>query len=268
MKILALLTIFVLIFGTTIFVNDAYAQNVPSILLHIATQADKQIQNQLYQVYGDEVPEKIQSLYAKGHTTVNSLEKSLLDNVKQTKKDFLTSMKLFKQISKMIPESVTETKVILSNTSYSNLSSQFDRLEKYVLTLKTISKKLDAKIDFEDVDNLLIKTHNQINDGAENTSETIIQLKSLIKSIQKDIRDSTSHGESDRVKQFVKKQLDVIESKLIEATESGTDQNQIDKAYELIDDIRDLISKNQINDAKMVFHELYKLLKNIWYSMG
>ena len=100
MKILALFTIFVLIFGTTSFVNDAYAQNDLSILLHITTQADKQIQNQLHQVYGNDVPEKIQSLYDKGHMTVNSLEKSLPDDVKQAKKDFLTSMKLFKQISR------------------------------------------------------------------------------------------------------------------------------------------------------------------------
>ena len=258
MKILALFTIFVLIFGTTTFVNDAYAQNDLSILLRIATQADKQIQNQLYQVYGNEVPEKIQSLYAKGHTAVNSLEKSLPNDVKQTKKDFLTAMKLFKQISKMTSEPTVKVQITISHIDQ---SSQLDRLEKYVLMLKTISTRLNADINFENIDNLLIKTRNQINDGTENPSENINQLKSLIKSIQKDIRESTSHSAFDR-------QLDRIEKKLDKAEEIGADQNLINEAHELIDEIKILIDKNQINDAKMVFHELNKLLKNIQYSIG
>ncbi|MBU27022.1 MAG: hypothetical protein CMO15_03190 [Thaumarchaeota archaeon] len=265
MKILALFTIFVLIFGTTTFVNDAYAQNDLSILFHIATQADKQIQNQLYQVYGNEVPEKIQSLYTKGHTAVNSLEKSLPNDVKQTKKDFLTAMKLFKQISKMTSEPIVKVQITIS---YIDQSSQLDRLEKYVLMLKTISTRLDANINFENVDNILIKTRNQINEGTENPSENINQLKSLIKSIQKDIRESTSHSAFDRIKQFVDRQLDRIDKKLDKAEEIGADQNLINEAHELIDEIKILIDKNQINDAKMVFHELNKLLKNIQYSIG
>ena len=49
MKTLAVFTIFVLIFGTTStsFTSNAYAQDDPYVLLRIATQADKQIINQL-----------------------------------------------------------------------------------------------------------------------------------------------------------------------------------------------------------------------------
>ena len=62
MKTLALFTIFVLISGvaSTSLVNDAYAQNDPNVLLRIATQADKQILNQLDRSYGDSIPSKIQ----------------------------------------------------------------------------------------------------------------------------------------------------------------------------------------------------------------
>ena len=54
MKTLAIFTIFVLISGVafTSSANNAYAQNDPSILLRIATQADKQILNQLDRSYG------------------------------------------------------------------------------------------------------------------------------------------------------------------------------------------------------------------------
>ena len=80
MKTLALFTVFVLTFGTTStsLINDVYAQNDPNVLLHIATQADTQILNQLDSTYGNSVPSDIQVLYEKGHMTVVSLENSLL----------------------------------------------------------------------------------------------------------------------------------------------------------------------------------------------
>ena len=98
MKTLAIFTIFVLISGVafTSSANNAYAQNDPSILLRIATQADKQILNQLDRSYGDSIPSKIQTLYEKGHTSVESLKNSLSDNIEQAREDFLTAMKSFK----------------------------------------------------------------------------------------------------------------------------------------------------------------------------
>ncbi len=73
MKILALFTIFVLIFGTASpsLINNAYAaQNDPNVLLRIATQADKQILNQLERSYGDSIPNDIQILYVQGAVAV------------------------------------------------------------------------------------------------------------------------------------------------------------------------------------------------------
>ena len=76
MKKLALFAIIVLIFGTISpsLTNQAYAQNDPSILLRIAIQADKQIVNQLNNVYSNQIPNNIKILYDKGHTAVKSLD--------------------------------------------------------------------------------------------------------------------------------------------------------------------------------------------------
>ena len=270
MKTLVLFTIFVLIFGTvsTSLVSDVYAQNDPNILLRIATQADKQIENQLDHVYGNSVPVEIQSLYAQGHAAVNSLENSLPDDVEQAKEDFLTAMKSFMQISRMISGSVTEAKVATSTTvSDRDLSSELDRLEKYVQNLKTISEKHNTGINFEKIDSLINEAHNQLDDGTGNPSEIIDKLKRLINSIQKDIREFASQGASDRIKQFVDKQLGKIEKKLTRALDAGAADAQIDKAHELIDQIKVLISENEIDNAKMVFHELNKLMKNIERSV-
>jgi hypothetical protein len=260
---------FVLIFGTasTSLVNDAYAQNDMNILLRIASQADSQIENQLNNSYGDEWPEDIRSLYDEGHKAVESIEDSLDNNPEQAKKDFLIAMKSFKQISKMISEPTTESKTTEYYDSYRHLSSQLDRIEKYVKTLKTISEKHDLVIDFSQVDYLIEQAREQIDDEDGNPSELINQLRGIIDSIKEDIHDSASDGASDRVKQFVNKQLDNIERKLVKASNAGADPNQIDEASQLIDEIRNLISENQIDDAKIVFHELNKLLKNIERSV-
>jgi len=263
------LIIFVLVLGitSTSLVSDAYAQNDPDILLQIATQADKQIQNQLNEIFNNSSPVEIQLLYDKGHQSVKSLKNSLPDDVKQAKKDFLTAMKSFKEISKIISKSTSMTKST-TNISDVDFSSQLDRLEKYIKTLKIISKKHDAKVDFREVTDLIQEVRNQINHGIGNPSDTIDQLKRLITSIEKNIRDSPSHETSDRIKQFVNKQLISIEKKLDKALESGATKTQIDKSHELIKEIRYLISENQIDNAKIVFHELIKLLKDVELSVN
>ena len=55
-----------------------------------------------------------------------------------------------------------------------------------------------------------------------------------------------SHGSSDRVKEFVAKQLEKIEKKLDRTQEAGADQTQIDNAHQLMAEIRELVSNNQI----------------------
>ena len=269
MKTLAIFTIFVLVFGTasTSLVSDAYAQNDPNILLRIAEQADKQIKNQLDSSYGDSIPSDIEDLYDQGHKAVESLEESLPDNIEQAREDFLTAMKSFKQISRIISEPVEETTISkFTKVVNRDLSSELDRLEKYVKNLKTISEKHNTKISFEEIDKAIDDAQIQIDEGTA-TPEIIDQLKHLINSIQKEIRESASHGTSDRIKQFVDKQIQKIEKKLTKASDAGADETQIGEAFDLITKIRSLIESNDIDNAKIVFHELNKLVKNIERSV-
>ena len=119
MKKLALFAIFVLIFGTMSpsLVNHAYAQNDPSILLRIAIQADKQIVNQLDRVYGNQIPDNIQIIYDKGHTAVQSLDESLPNDIKKAKKDFLSAMNAFMQISRTISQPAVKVVITSEKTS-------------------------------------------------------------------------------------------------------------------------------------------------------
>ena len=270
MKKLAVFVIIVLIFGTISpsLVNGAYAQNDPSILLRIAVQADKQIVNQLDRVYGDQIPTNLQILYDKGHGSVYSLDQSLPDDIEKAKQDFLLAMNSFMQISRIISQSSEKVVVVTASNTSRNSDSEIDRLEKYVKTLETISKKYNADVesDFIKIYDLIQELRQQVNDLNE-VSVGIKKIKIILDSIKNDIRESALEQRSDFIKQFFDRLLDQIDKLLTKAQNDGVDQIQIDKGHELILEIRELLSKNQINDAKVVYLELKELMKNIGYSI-
>ena len=271
MKKLAVFAIIVLIFGTISpsLVNGAYAQNDPSILLRIAVQADKQIVNQLDNVYGDQIPNNLQILYDKGHGAVYSLDESLPDDIEKAKQDFLLAMNSFMQISRIISQSSEKTVVVtVSNTSNRNLSDELDRLVTYVKSLETISKKYDTdtESDFIKIYDLIQELRQQANDLNE-VSIGIKKIKIIIDSIKNDIQESASKYQSDFIKRFFDRLLNQVDKQLTKAQDDGVDQTQIDKGHKLILEIRELLSKNQIKDAKVLFAELKGLMENISYPI-
>ena len=273
MKKLALFAIIVLIFGTISpsLANQAYGQNDPGILLRIATQADKQLVNQLDKKYQNEIPNNINILYEKGHRAVESLDESLSNNdIEKAKQDFLLAMNSFMQISRIISQSSEKVIVVnVSEKSNQNLESKLDRLEKYVKTLESISNKhiIDQNANnFTSAYSLIQEIRNQINTN-EDSSKNINELKDLIKSIINEIRNSMAERQSNSIKNFFEKFLVQIDQKLMQAKDLGRDEIEIDRANELILEIRELLSKNQINDAKTVYSELKVVLKNIGISV-
>ena len=272
MKKLAVFAIIVLIFGTVSpsLVDRAYGQNDPSILLRIAVQADKQIVNQLDRVYGDQIPNNLQILYDKGHRAVYSLDESLPDDIEKAKQDFLLAMNSFMQISRIISQSSEKAVVVtVSDKSNRDLTSEIDRLEKYVKTWEKISKKYNTNVesDFIKIYDLIQELRIQINNGYGSYDDVINEIKIILDSIKNDIRESAIEQRSDFIKRFFDRLLDRIDKQLTKAQDDNIDQIQIDKAYALILEIRELLSKNQINDAKVVFAELKGLMKNIGYSI-
>ena len=272
MKKLAVFTIIVLIFGTVSpsLVDRAYGQNDPSILLRIAVQADKQIVNQLDRVYGDQIPNNLQILYDKGHRAVYSLDESLPDDIEKAKQDFLVAMNSFMQISRIISQSSEKAVVVtVSDKSNRDSTSEIDRLEKYVKTLEKISKKYNTNVesDFIKIYDLIQELRIQINDEYGAYDDVINEIKIILNSIKNDIRESAIKHKSDFIKRFFDRLLNQIDKLLTHAQDNDVDQIQIDKAHALILEIRELLSKNQINDAKVVYVELKELMKNIGYSI-
>lgn len=273
MKKLAFFAIIVLICGTMSpsLVNHAYGQNDPSILLRIAVQADKQIVNQLDKKYENQIPNNINILYDKGHTAVKSLDQSLSSNdIEKAKQDFLLAMNSFMQISRIMSQSSEKSiEVKVSVIPHQALESKIDRIEKFVQTLESISKKhniVQNKDEFTKAHSLIKEIRDQITSN-QNPSEKITELNNLMNSIQKEIRNSIAEKQSNAIKNFFEKFLVQIDQKLIEAKDLDRNQIEIDKANELIVEIRELLSKNQINDAKKVYSELKVVLKDIGISV-
>ena len=273
MKKLAFFAIIVLICGTMSpsLVNHAYGQNDPSILLRIAVQADKQIVNQLDKKYENQIPNNINILYDKGHAAVKSLDQSLSSNdIEKAKQDFLLAMNSFMQISRIMSQSSEKSiEVKVSVIPHQALESKIDRIEKFVQTLESISKKhniVQNKDEFTKAHSLIKEIRDQITSN-QNPSEKITELNNLMNSIQKEIRNSIAEKQSNAIKNFFEKFLVQIDQKLIEAKDLDRNQIAIDKANELIVEIRELLSKNQINDAKKVYSELKVVLKDIGISV-
>ena len=235
-------------------------------MLRIAVQADKQIVNELDGVYGDQIPNNLQILYDKGHGAVYSLDESLPNDIEKAKQDFLLAMNSFMQISRIISQSSEKVvAVTVSDTTSRTLSNELDRLVKYVKSLETISKKydVDTESDFIKIYDLiqeLRKQDNEVNVG-------IKKIKIILDSIKNDIRESALEQRSDFIKRFFDRLLNQVDRQLTKAQDNGVDQTQIDKGHELILEIRELLSKNQINDAKVIFVELKGLMENIGYSI-
>ena len=273
MKKLAIFTILVLICGTTSpsLVTNAYGQNDPSILLRIAVQADKQIINQLDQVYGTQIPNNIQILYDNGQKAVESLDESLSnDDVEKAKQDFLLAMNSFMQISRTISHSSQQvSQMTISEKSNNQLSNEIDRLVKYSKTLEKLSKKYDVNVesDFIKINQLVGKLQSQIDDSNTNSDNVINQIKNILKSIKSDIHEAAVNQRSDRIKQLLNQLLDEIDENLKTAEMNGVDKTQIDMGHELVLEVKDLLSKNQIDDAKAAYYELKELMKNIGYPV-
>ena len=272
MKKLAVFAIIVLIFGTISpsLVDRAYGQSDPSILLRIAVQADKQIVNQLDRVYGDQIPNNLQILYDKGHRAVYSLDESLPNDIEKAKQDFLLAMNSFMQISRTISQSSEKVVVVtVSDKSNRDLTSEIDRLEKYVKTLEKISKKYNTNVesDFIKIYDLIQELRIQINNGYGEYDDVINEIKIILDSIKNDIRESAIKQKSDFIKRFFDRLLNQVDKILTHAQDNDVDQIQIDKASALILEIRELLSKNQINDAKVVFAELKGFMEKIGYPI-
>ena len=193
--------------------NTVFAQENPSILSQIANRAQEQIQNQI----SNDSSEEIKKLFEEGKKEVEALEESLSNNdLTSAKKYFLSSMKIFTQISHQlntIQTSQTSTNMI---QTVKNPSIDLLRMQGYVNNLKVIAKNNNASMDFSSLDQSFEIARNQIdNNQFKKASQTIHEIKKIIIELNTELRQQTSQHETNRAQAFAQKYLKQLD-RLIE----------------------------------------------------
>ena len=160
--------------------------------------------------------------------------------------------------------------------SISNLCNQLaleieNKINGFNVLTKTLKYDKETLVMQEakpvrDIENLLSEKA-ELHGLQAHLMEALKAKNNLMNSIKKEIRNSIAEKQSNSIKNFFEKFLAKIDQKLMEAKDLDRDQIAIDKANELILEIRELLSNNQINDAKKVYSELKVVLKDIGISV-
>jgi uncharacterized protein YcbK (DUF882 family) len=248
--------------------SNASAQEDSPVLLKIAKRAQEQIHNQISADSSD----KVKRLFEEGTKKVNALERALgSDDAGSVKENFLSAMKIFKEISRHLATSDTVSDVASQAESASvrdtvrDPSNLLQRLQGYVDSIKTIAKKHNASIDFSELDELFAETKLQISDHQFALAlETLHKIKETIVEVNKELREEASKQESQRANEYAKKYLEQLDRLIENAKKQGVADEIIEKLEtakenlssadnprEIIEEIRKIISiKDQFELTK------------------
>ena len=204
-----------------------YAQDNPPILLKIAQGAENQIQAQI----SNDSSEEIKNLFEEGQRGVAALEYSLSNNdLPSAKEQFLSTMKIFTKISHLLASNQTPQTETSINPTTPNPSNNLHRMQGYVNSLKTIAKNQNTTVDFTSLENLFLDAKTQINNYRyTEATQTIQQIKETIIELNAEIRQQTSHQETNRAQAFAQKYLKQIDRLIEHAQITGMSEEIIEK---------------------------------------
>ena len=262
MKTIVLSGLLILVTSITLggMTNDVSAQS-DSPFLKIAKRSQEQIHNQI----STDSPEEIKKLFVKGTQKINSMEEALRNNdVSSVKEYFLSAMTIFTEISKQLAMSdvMSQTEINSMNTEIKDPSNDLQRLQVYVNSLKMITEKHNALVDFSKSDRLFDEARQQITDHQFIYAlETIHEIKITIIEINKDLREEASKQEFQRAKEYAQKYLEQLDrliqnikkqgatDEILEKLETGKQNLSLaENPSEIIEEIRKItVVKNQFD---------------------
>ena len=207
--------------------NTVFAQENPSILSQIATRAQEQIQNQM----SNESSEELKKLFEEGKNEVEALDESLLNNdLTSAKKHFLSSMKIFTNISHQLTTVQTIKSEINTIQTVPNPSNDLLRMQSYVNSLKVIAKNQNASLDFSSLDQSFTIAKNQINNNQfEEATQTIHEIKKIIIEFNAELRHQALQQESNRAQAFAQKYLKQLDRLIEHGQNTGMPEDIMQK---------------------------------------
>jgi len=234
--------------------HTAQAETDPAILLKIAKQAQRQLENQM----NKDVSDKTKQLFKEGTQEIRNLEESIKNNdVDSAKTQFLSAMRIFKEISQQLSNvKSTQPEMVALKAPTKDPSIDLKRMQDYANNLKIIAKKYSTSIDFSELDNLFVSARKQISDKQfDDAIETIGKIKQITVDLNNKIREYASQQEQSRAKAYAQTYLEQLDRLIENAKSQGLSENIIEKLetakenlssttdpQEIIKQIREIIS--------------------------
>jgi len=201
--------------------NTAQAESQLDILIKITQNTKEHIKNDIDKL--NNVSQEVYDLFDEGtKETALLIQAAEKEDASSTKQHFISAMIAFKQASLAISESESQKTPQAATYDHSQTIMKY---ENNIKKLKRISGKLNADIDFEQIDQLLALAKENISKGSiEQTKEVIDKISSEGKQIQKLLYEISEENRIHKAKQFVQKHAERINSLILQAKTFGLDK--------------------------------------------
>ena len=201
--------------------NTAQADSQLDILIKITQNTKEHIKNDIDKL--NNVSQEVYDFFDEGtKETALLIQAAEKEDASSTKQHFISAMIAFKQASLAISENESQKTPQAATYDHSQTIMKY---ENNIKKLKLISAKLNADIDFEQIDQLLALAKENISKGSiEQTKEVIGKISSEGKQIQKLLYEISEQNRIHKAKQFVQKHAERINSLILQAKTFGLDK--------------------------------------------
>lgn len=238
--------------------NYVYADPQSDSLIRIASQARDQVKIQLSKI---DATQEIKEKFNLGSEKIELLIEALKnDEIPTARKHFLSAMTIFNEIIQQISEQTSTSKAALSSSQTeipSYISSEIDRLERYIDQLKRIAIKNGFELDTTTADKLIEKARNEIMEQNSEVTSTIDDIKQSIVDLNNSLKEKTRQYTTDRAVSLAEKHLEDLDKLIAEAKDIGVSQDTLDR---LIDAREQLNSVSDASNVGKIIDEVKKLL--------
>jgi len=201
--------------------NTAQADSQLDILVKITQNTKEHIKNDIDKL--NNVSQEVYDFFDEGtKETALLIQAAEKEDASSTKQHFISAMIAFKQASLAISENESQKTPQAATYDHSQTIMKY---ENNIKKLKLISGKLNADIDFEQIDQLLALAKENISKGSiEQTKQVIGKISSEGKQIQKLLYEISEENRIHKAKQFVQKHAERINSLILQAKTFGLDK--------------------------------------------
>ena len=226
--------------------NTAQADSQLDVLIKITQNTKEHLKNDIDKL--GNISQEAYDFYDEGTRQTDLLTQSIEnEDAKSAKQHFISAMIAFKRTSLAITEN--ESQKTPDTVTYDH-SQTIKKYENNIKKLKVISSKLNAGIDFEQIDQLLaLAKANITKGGMEQTKEVLDKISSEGKQIQKLLYEISEQNRIHKAKQFVQKHAERINSLILQAKTFGLQKT----ANDLQQTQLQLLQANTTNQIKQQF---------------